>query len=235
MGEAAEILDPTFQPSVDQARPILDEYLMRVPGYDSAAAMRAGQLEAAANAHDAALGVVLYAALWRVAQGDTTRVRDELARLREMARDVNMVEVGRLLLEAMVESMHHDAPNTPHLDRLEAVMRQGPLHEGSISNLLIARIRERQGRFDAALAAARRRGSEPNVMVWRLPAYLREEGRLSAIVGDTTAAIRAYQHLPRDSRRSGSRAPAQSGQRAHTPGGVTRGVRRAMREARSEA
>jgi hypothetical protein len=59
-------------------------------------------------------------------------------------------------------------------------------------NLLLARLHEARGDWAGALAAVRRRGYS-----WLMTPYLstfyREEGRLAALTGDRTGAIRAYQ------------------------------------------
>jgi hypothetical protein len=66
---------------------------------------------------------------------------------------------------------------------------------GNVANLLIARRFETQGDPVRALRAVRRRISNYNYFhTMLLPAYLREEGGLAALTGDTVGAIRAYQH-----------------------------------------
>jgi hypothetical protein len=90
-----------------------------------------------------------------------------------------------------------------HLDELEALMRTGPrwftgaavgpTSPVSYANWTIARLREREGDIPAALAAIRRREmSYYPEYLWILPAFLRQEGRLAALVGDTAGARRAY-------------------------------------------
>jgi hypothetical protein len=62
-----------------------------------------------------------------------------------------------------------------------------------LANYTVARLREARGELPAALAAIRRR--EVNYFppyLWSLPAFLRQEGRLAALTGDTVGAIRAY-------------------------------------------
>jgi hypothetical protein len=60
-------------------------------------------------------------------------------------------------------------------------------------NLVLARLQEAQGHLPAALKTVRRRvyGLRPPPY---LSTYLREEGRLAALTGDTAGAIRSYQH-----------------------------------------
>jgi hypothetical protein len=73
--------------------------------------------------------------------------------------------------------------------RLDSLSRKG---WSETWNLVIARLLEAQGDVPRALAAARRRtfGNYPRY----LPSFLREEGRLAALSGDTAGAIAAYRH-----------------------------------------
>jgi hypothetical protein len=57
----------------------------------------------------------------------------------------------------------------------------------------VARLRERQGNIPAALSAVRRRTYSYHLTDY-LASHLREEGRLAAVSGDTSGAIRAYRH-----------------------------------------
>jgi hypothetical protein len=60
-------------------------------------------------------------------------------------------------------------------------------------NLEVARLRERQGDLRAALAAVRRRPYAYHLTDYLAP-HLREEGRLAALTGDRSGAIKAYRH-----------------------------------------
>jgi serine/threonine-protein kinase len=62
------------------------------------------------------------------------------------------------------------------------------------TNLVLARLWEAQGDLPRALAAVRRRGASFMEAPYFMTTFLREEGRLSALTGDTTAAMRAYRH-----------------------------------------
>lgn len=62
------------------------------------------------------------------------------------------------------------------------------------TNLVLARLWEAQGDLPRALAALRRRGSSLMEAPYFITTFLREEGRISALTGDTAAAIRAYRH-----------------------------------------
>jgi len=104
------------------------------------------------------------------------------------------------------------------LDRLDSLMRAGPggLRNGpaiaftlspgfvkttigispvgfeDFANLIVARLRERQGDQRAALEAVRRRSYAYHRTEYQ-SSHLREEGRLAALTGDRAGAIRAYQ------------------------------------------
>ena len=149
--------------------------------------------------------------LFRVTGGDTTTTRQAIRRLREFAAldpppiphetwDPTEFRVCPLLLEALLEG-GRDRSGASRLDSLDAFMRDGPrwLSLGSPSaptaaaNWTIARLREAQGDIPRALAAIRRRESNYYpAYLWTLPAFLRQEGRLAALSGDTAGAIRAY-------------------------------------------
>jgi len=60
------------------------------------------------------------------------------------------------------------------------------------ANLILARMWEEQGDQNRALLAIRRRSAGYMLAPMYLSSFLREEGRLSLMTGDTAAAIRAY-------------------------------------------
>jgi hypothetical protein len=62
------------------------------------------------------------------------------------------------------------------------------------ANLVVARVAEYQGDLPLALRALRRRASGFGLGARFLSTFLREEGKLSVLTGDTVAAIRAYRH-----------------------------------------
>jgi TolB-like protein len=62
------------------------------------------------------------------------------------------------------------------------------------ANLVLARAAEYQGDLPLALRAVRRRASGFMLAPTYMSTFLREEGRLSALTGDTAGAIRAYRH-----------------------------------------
>jgi eukaryotic-like serine/threonine-protein kinase len=151
---------------------------------------------------DAGPEQLCYAELWHVSRGDTTHTRRAVERIRRLVRKLDpgaYPRVGRRdicpsLLEAAVETMRRGSA-APMLARLDSLMQQGTGIElpGELANLLLARRLEARGDLTGALAAVRRRSYGWAYPFWMLlPAYLREEGRLAAVTGDTAGAIRAY-------------------------------------------
>jgi hypothetical protein len=100
------------------------------------------------------------------------------------------------LIEAILEGQSARNSQWAALERLDSLVRQG--HSGFLQtsgmNLVIARLRELQGDLPAALEATRRRTVMYTFDAMLIPALVREEGRLAALVGDTAGAIRAYNH-----------------------------------------
>jgi tRNA A-37 threonylcarbamoyl transferase component Bud32 len=153
-----------------------------------------------------------FAEMLRVTSGDTSGTRRAIERLRAFARlDPPPVppeqwepldfRVCPLLLEAILEG-GRDRSGASRLDALDSLMRGGPrwLTLGPPAapvveaNWTIARLREVQGDIPGALAAIRRR--ENNwypAYLWTLPAFLRQEGRLAALAGDTAGARWAFE------------------------------------------
>ena len=153
-----------------------------------------------------------YATLYRVTAGDTTGVGEAIKRMRTFSiadyAPVGAValqpldaRVCTLLLETLVESRAPASTARPSLERLDSLMRDGPpwfagangLAPVVLANFTVARLREAQGNYPAALAAIRRREvSYFPPYLWSLPTFLRQEGRLATFTGDTAGAVRAY-------------------------------------------
>jgi tRNA A-37 threonylcarbamoyl transferase component Bud32/tetratricopeptide (TPR) repeat protein len=149
--------------------------------------------------------------LFRVSGGDTSTTRAAVRRLRAFARldpppvpretwDPIDFRVCPLLLETLLEG-GHTRGGASRLDSLDALMRNGPrwLTLGPpatpvvAANWAIARLRASQGDYARAVAAIRRRESNYYpAYLWTLPAFLRQEGRLAALAGDTAGAAEAY-------------------------------------------
>jgi len=153
-----------------------------------------------------------FGTLLRVARGDTTHAVDAIRRLHSFAASepppINPDEwqlidfrVCELLLQALVEGTPSVGQSAPGLERLDSLMQQGPrgfagsanLAPTAYANFTVARLREAQGDLPRALAAIRRREVDyfPSYM-WSLPAFLRQEGRLAALTGDSAGSLRAY-------------------------------------------
>ena len=139
---------------------------------------------------------------WRIAHGQLGTARRAIARLRsklppglDPAGATWTTDFGSLcadLLEASVATIERQ-PNAGTLaHRLDARLRQMSPGWNVPDNLVAAHLLEANGDVPAALAAARRRLFDmvPNF----LSTYLREEGRLAALAGDTAGAIAAYRH-----------------------------------------
>jgi hypothetical protein len=62
------------------------------------------------------------------------------------------------------------------------------------ANVLLARLWEHEGDLPRALAAVRRRTGGYMLAPLLLSTYLRQEGRLARLTGDTAGAVRAYRH-----------------------------------------
>ena len=106
-----------------------------------------------------------------------------------------------MLLDAQLAALDRRADAPLLLSRLDSSLRDAPalapaeVYADAVGNLVAARLWEQRGDLRRALAAARR---------WRfgyqllhrpcLSTHLREEGRLAALLGDRTGAIRAYRH-----------------------------------------
>jgi hypothetical protein len=99
-----------------------------------------------------------------------------------------------LLLDAQVAARRREPAAADLLRRLDSLLADPvSINWASYANLIAARLHEERGEIPAALAAVRRR----YVGVAAFPhyvTYLREEGRLAALAGDRTGAIRAYRH-----------------------------------------
>jgi len=111
--------------------------------------------------------------------------------------------VVRIICSAVAHAQHHalvtgraTGPATVHLDSLMALGRYGGLVDNAhteFAHVALARLYEEAGDPARALVALRRRslynGRQPY-----LATMLREEGRLAAALGDTVAALQAWDH-----------------------------------------
>jgi hypothetical protein len=112
----------------------------------------------------------------------------------EVGGDAAAAQLGTAVLAALAEARAGDA-QAPALHRLDSLSRVGaPGSRNLWQNLVLARLWQARGDTAPALAAVRRREYQQGVSPWALAASLREEGRLAAVTGDSSGAVRAYRH-----------------------------------------
>jgi hypothetical protein len=151
-----------------------------------------------------------WSTLWRLQHGDSSGARAAARYLRTEVPTPYKFPVCAGLIDVLVaRALGTNVRAT--IQRWDSVVRPMPVppmsawrEDGTrgLDNLLLARLLLQSGDTTAALGAARRRavdislqlaGNEPE-SASLLVDYLREEGRLAALTGDTTGAIRAYTH-----------------------------------------
>jgi tetratricopeptide (TPR) repeat protein len=133
---------------------------------------------------------------YAIVTGQLTAARRAVADLRgakpaiDSAWQVELPRAMAILLDAQLAGR----AATFELHALDSILAN-PANTGfaSIGNLIDARLHEQAGDPVAALAAVRRRvfGLYPFPLY---VTYLREEGRLAALTGDRSGAVRAYRH-----------------------------------------
>lgn len=136
---------------------------------------------------------------WQALGGDTAAAPATAARVVALA---DSVPVGRrgtgAACAATIEAAHAAVTGDPQaatkLARAESIVGPAPLgsvNSGPSLNLVLARLHEASGDREAALRALRRADIPYNIPQV-LQVKLREEGRLSTLLGDRDAAIAAY-------------------------------------------
>ena len=140
---------------------------------------------------------------WRVAQGQFGSADRAIARLRSPvpsnrgpADSSRTAEFGTLcadVLEATVATLDRRPDAGLLVSRLDDRLRTAPPGWTDGDNMAVARLLEAHGNVAGALAAVRRRRFD--LVPVFLSTYLREEGRLAALAGDTTGAVAAYRHF----------------------------------------
>lgn len=108
-----------------------------------------------------------------------------------LAQDLPAVQTATLcsaLLEATRASALHLPDARTKLAQADVLARTYTRAPEMGANLVIAHAAEAQADLVLAIRAVRRRSP------WYLTTFLREEGRLAAVTGDTGRAIQAYQH-----------------------------------------
>jgi len=120
---------------------------------------------------------------WRLAHGDTRTARETIRRLGS-----GRVWDCSVMLEALLAATEHRLDAGAAFQRLDSLLLAGGGRPGW--SIEVARWREAQGDLPGALRAAKRCGGYDVVL--NLAYCQREEGRLSALVGDRAGAIDAY-------------------------------------------
>lgn len=164
------------------------------------------------------------ATMWDVHEGSLGGVPKALERIRRGTRSESPeTAMSMTLCAALLDAQYTAATRAPSaraaLDHLDSLMRVGPGGQRNgppvafslspayvrslvgispvgfedFANLEVAKLREREGNLAAALSAVRRRGYAYHLSDYLAPT-LREEGRLAALTGDRTGALRAYGH-----------------------------------------
>jgi tetratricopeptide (TPR) repeat protein len=144
-------------------------------------------------------------ATWRAAHGDYAYAETAVQRLLGAAvlglppDDSLAVSDYRELCAALLSATRSSALGLPDardaLDRADRAALTYNVGESMAANLVVARVAEEQGDLPRALRAVRRRASGYDLLPhWYLSTFLREEGRLAAMTGDTAGAVRAYRH-----------------------------------------
>ncbi len=175
-------------------------------GDSNEAAAAAESLEAYLNGAAVRLGHVrgpgtarCALAHWRLAAGDLAGAEAVLGRMPRPVPTAGSDTIESLpVCVAAAAAQLAAARGRPDagaaLARLDALLAAGSDARHllpAVGNLVAARLHERRGDMGRALALMRRRTIWGNQL---LSTQVREEGRLAALVGDTTGAIRAYRH-----------------------------------------
>lgn len=131
--------------------------------------------------------------MWRISRGESAYP----------PRPLPGSEYRHTICRGMVTVMYATATGAPELravtDSLDGYLRREmrPVSFDPMpiaANLVVALAYEQLRDYDKALAAARRRPSVGAGVPIYMSSYLKAEGRLAALAGDTAGAIRAYRH-----------------------------------------
>jgi hypothetical protein len=145
------------------------------------------------------------AAIWRAAHADFADAATAIGRLPhaippaisgwDSIRATQYASLCAALIDAMRAGALH-LPDAPvKLASADEAARTYNGIESLPANLIVARLGEAAGDLDFALRAMRRRAGDAAKFQPYLSTFLREEGRLAALTGDTVGAIGAYQHF----------------------------------------
>jgi serine/threonine-protein kinase len=147
--------------------------------------------------------------LWRAARGELDAARPAVGRLRaarvtglhggDSASAEHFPRFCAELLDAAIASGEQRAASRASIAGADSLAREFIFEvccgEAVVeANLLLARLWEREGDLPRALGAVRRRAGGFLIAPMFLSTFVREEGRLAGLSGDTAGAIRAYRH-----------------------------------------
>jgi len=145
-------------------------------------------------------------AIWRAERGRLEPDDQTAERLRravprgvsawDSVRATQYATVCAALLDAMQAVELHRPDASVKVAAADEAARTYNLIESVPVNLIVARLWEATGNLPLALRAVRRRSGDngPKFQPF-LSSFLREEGRLATLAGDTGGAIRAYRHF----------------------------------------
>lgn len=151
---------------------------------------------------EAQLADVCVAEHWRLGNGDTSTALSSLARFRDLADQTRFgsLPLRHAVCAASIEALLAMAQDRPEAEaavqKLNNLLLLVPnVETGDDTSLvgpfIVARWRERSGDVEGALAAMRRWHNHWFSGVRYLSTFLREQGRLAALVGNREEAIRA--------------------------------------------
>ena len=146
---------------------------------------------------------VFWTTLWQLSNGGMQGAREAIRYLDDEAERWGHFAVFARMLEVLV-TRAEGADVSPTVLQMDSLARTLPLpvrrlgwapNPTNVENLFLARELARIGETERALAASRRRfyGGYAHFTT-PITAYLREEARLAATVGDTAGAVEAYRH-----------------------------------------
>ncbi len=199
VNRAIEVLNPGASATLD----VLDA--VYAGGDSAAAAAAAQQLDAwvaslgqSNNPNQA--GAACGGSLWHAVQGQTDGLSEPIALLRQVrsppadAATYHVSVLCAATLEALLAAAGGGSDLRTALAQLDSLVQVGfafPWQMVAVATLTSARLHERRGDRESALAAVRRRMHYAGTY---LAPALREEGRLAAQLGDREGAVRAYEH-----------------------------------------
>lgn len=149
---------------------------------------------------DARLEDLCTVSQWRAWHGDPRGVEAAIRRLRTADSRARLKDTGpvcAVLLDAIRSTLGASPNAASRVARLDSILATGPHAIPTLvvpANLAVARLHERLGDSERALAAVRRRMYDFDGSNLFLATSLRLEGRLAAEVGDREGAINAYRH-----------------------------------------